>query len=149
VCLSKSISGYGHPMALVLFRPELDKWAPGEHNGTFRGFNLGFVTATVALSFWKDDTITRGVEERSKLVRARLERIAEKHPEIEGVVKGRGLILGLSSSNAELAGRVSKIAFENGLIIETAGAEDQVLKVLCPLNIPISLLKQGLDILEE
>jgi diaminobutyrate-2-oxoglutarate transaminase len=149
VCLSKSISGYGHPMALVLFRPELDKWAPGEHNGTFRGFNLGFVTATVALSFWKDDTISKGVEERSKIVRSRLRKIAERHPKMEGVVKGRGLILGLSSSDHHLAGRVSKLCFEKGLIIETAGADDEVLKVLCPLNIPMSLLKQGLDILEE
>ena len=68
---------------------------------------------------------------------------------MEGVVKGRGLILGLKSSDHGLAGRVSKLCFEKGLIIETAGADDEVLKVLCPLNIPMSLLKQGLDILEE
>ena len=48
VCVSKSISGFGLPMALTLFRPELDVWAPGEHNGTFRGNNLAFVTATTA-----------------------------------------------------------------------------------------------------
>ncbi|MFC8586505.1 aspartate aminotransferase family protein, partial [Streptomyces sp. NPDC057217] len=46
VTLSKSISGYGLPMALCLFRPELDLWEPGEHNGTFRGNNPAFVTAT-------------------------------------------------------------------------------------------------------
>src|SRR5699024_1825704 len=39
VCVSKSISGYGMPMALTLFKPELDVWTPGEHNGTFRGNN--------------------------------------------------------------------------------------------------------------
>ncbi|MGO1286320.1 MAG: diaminobutyrate--2-oxoglutarate transaminase, partial [Brachybacterium sp.] len=38
VTLSKSISGYGHPLALTLIKPELDIWEPGEHNGTFRGF---------------------------------------------------------------------------------------------------------------
>ncbi len=41
VTLSKSLSGYGIPMALVLIKPELDQWAPGEHNGTFRGHNAG------------------------------------------------------------------------------------------------------------
>src|SRR5262249_13019246 len=46
VCLSKSISGYGLPMALTLFRGDLDVWEPGEHNGTFRGYNPAFVTAT-------------------------------------------------------------------------------------------------------
>ena len=44
VGLSKSISGYGLPLALTLIRPDLDIWKPGEHNGTFRGFNPAFVT---------------------------------------------------------------------------------------------------------
>ncbi len=150
VCLSKSISGYGMPMALVLFKPELDVWAPGEHNGTFRGFNFGFITAAQALEFWRDDTITKGVEERSKMVRERMEKIASEHPELKGEVRGRGLIMGLcSTTDKELAGKVSAQAFERGLIVETAGSDDEVLKVLCPLNISTSLLKQGLDILEE
>ena len=42
------------------------------------------MTATVALSFWKDDAITKGVEERSKIVRSRLQKIAEGHPKMEG-----------------------------------------------------------------
>ncbi|HAP93692.1 MAG TPA: diaminobutyrate--2-oxoglutarate transaminase, partial [Desulfotomaculum sp.] len=56
VCLSKSISGCGLPLALTLIDPEFDIWAPGEHNGTFRGNNLAFVTATEALTYWEDDT---------------------------------------------------------------------------------------------
>src|SRR6185312_12508947 len=75
VCLSKSISGYGLPMALTLFRPELDVWEPGEHNGTFRGHNPAFVTATAALrTYWANDgfqqqlagtiaTLHRGLED--------------------------------------------------------------------------------------
>lgn len=149
VCLSKSISGFGLPMALVLFRPELDQWAPGEHNGTFRGFNYGFITAAKALDFWRDDQLTRGVEERSRKVRARLESIAAEHPELKATVRGRGLILGLASADSDLAGKVSKEAFKRGLIVETAGSDDEVLKVLCPLNISMSLLEQGLDILAE
>ena len=49
VTVSKSISGYGLPFALTLFKPELDVWEPGEHNGTFRGNNPAFVTAAAAL----------------------------------------------------------------------------------------------------
>lgn len=60
VCLSKSVSGYGLPMALTLFRPELDVWEPGEHNGTFRGHNPAFVTGAAALEkFWSDDVLDR------------------------------------------------------------------------------------------
>lgn len=52
-CLSKSVSGYGLPMALLLVRPELDAWQPGEHSSTFRGFNPAFVTGAAALrTYW-------------------------------------------------------------------------------------------------
>src|SRR5262249_17025895 len=55
VCLSKALSGYGLPVSMLLFKPELDVWQPGEHSGTFRGNNLAFVTATRALElFWHD-----------------------------------------------------------------------------------------------
>ena len=50
VTLSKSLSGYGLPFAVVLIKPELDVWKPGEHNGTFRGNNHAFVTATARSS---------------------------------------------------------------------------------------------------
>ncbi|MEC9341992.1 MAG: aspartate aminotransferase family protein, partial [Pseudomonadota bacterium] len=56
VTLSKAVGG-GLPMALLLMRPELDRWQPGEHTGTFRGNNLAFVAATKALEFWDDDTL--------------------------------------------------------------------------------------------
>ncbi len=56
VCLSKSLSGYGLPLAVTLIRPDLDRaWEPGEHNGTFRGHNPAFVTARTAIdTFWRD-----------------------------------------------------------------------------------------------
>lgn len=64
VTLSKSLSGYGLPLALVLIKPELDQWAPGEHNGTFRGHCPAFVTATAALQFWQNDALTQAVQKK-------------------------------------------------------------------------------------
>ena len=54
VAVSKSISGFGMPLAMLLLRPELDQWKPGEHTGTFRGFNLAFVAAAEALRNWEN-----------------------------------------------------------------------------------------------
>ena len=45
VCVSKSISGLGLPMALNLIRRGLDSWGAGEFSGTFRGNNLAFATS--------------------------------------------------------------------------------------------------------
>ncbi len=67
VTLSKSIGGYGLPMAVVLLKPELDQWAPGEHNGTFRGNNHAFVTAAEAIeTYWRDDQFQTHVQARAE-----------------------------------------------------------------------------------
>ncbi|MFO2549682.1 diaminobutyrate--2-oxoglutarate transaminase [Alicyclobacillus cycloheptanicus] len=149
VCLSKSISGYGLPMALTLIKPELDVWDPGEHNGTFRGHNLAFVTATEALSFWRNDTLEQEIRLKGKRVRARLERWTVKYPGLKAKVRGRGLILGLVCGDPEKAKQISAAAFERGLIIETAGPDDEVVKLLPPLTIDPSTLDEGLQILED
>lgn len=146
VTLSKSLSGYGLPLAVVLIRPELDVWSPGEHNGTFRGNNTAFVTAEAALDFWENDAITPQVERKGPVVRRRLEQIAGELPSLEASVRGRGFIWGLECGASGAAGLISAACFERGLIMETAGIDDQVLKFLAPLTIHDDELEQGLDI---
>ncbi|MFG0320458.1 MAG: diaminobutyrate--2-oxoglutarate transaminase [Planctomycetota bacterium JB042] len=149
VCLSKSLSGLGLPMALVLLREELDVFSPGEHNGTFRGHNPAFVTATAALGYWEDDDLHDDVGRRARLLRERLERMAEDHVGAKATVRGRGLVQGLAMDVPGLASAVARECFERGLVIETAGREDEVLKFLPPLTIEDDALRRGLDVVEE
>ena len=128
-------------------RPELDVWAPGEHNGTFRGHNPAFVTATAALGFWADDQLEREVGRKAAWVEQRLGALLERLP-VEASLRGRGLIQGIEFADRSLAGEASRAAFERGLIIETAGVDDQVLKLLPPLMIPDADLAAGLDIVD-
>ncbi len=149
ITLSKSLSGYGLPFAVTLMRPDLDEWLPGEHNGTFRGFNPAMVTAVAAMNaYWRDDQLTQEVDRKADhLVRA-LQALAGAYPELEASQRGRGLIQGLECRD-DIAGKISKEAFNHGLIIETSGAESEVLKFLPPLVIDESALVEGLDLVEE
>lgn len=150
VTLSKSLSGSGLPMALVLMRPDLDVWSPGEHNGTFRGNNAAFVTATAALeAFWTDDALTRDVGARSAQARAGLEAIMERHPGMFCDVRGRGLMLGLEACVPGIAEAMTREAFEHGLVLETAGAEDEVVKLLPPLVVTEDAVDRALQILDD
>src|SRR3546814_9633807 len=80
VTQAKSLSGMGLPFALTLFRPELDQWSPGEHNGTFRGNNHAFVTATAALRHFGSDTAFEDdIARRGTLLEQRLETMARSH----------------------------------------------------------------------
>jgi diaminobutyrate-2-oxoglutarate transaminase len=149
VCLSKSISGYGLPMSLLLIRPELDIWSPGEHTGTFRGNNLAFVTASEALSYWEDRTFSNSIAENEAFSISHLQKLADSFPELKATVRGRGLILGLAFELEHIAAKIACAAFERGLIIETCGARDEVLKLLPPLIITKAELETGIGIIEE
>jgi diaminobutyrate-2-oxoglutarate transaminase len=63
--------------------------------------------------------------------------------------RGRGMVQALDCNKGEIASKISHVAFERGLIIETSGSEDQVLKFLAPLTISDDELEKGLSILEE
>ncbi|UQZ83551.1 Diaminobutyrate--2-oxoglutarate transaminase [Paenibacillus konkukensis] len=149
VCLSKSIGGYGLPMALTLLKPDIDQWSPGEHNGTFRGNNLAFVAAAEALQYWANDEFRKAIELKSRTVRAALERMAARHPELQGEIRGRGMIQGIAFAEDGLAERLCQAAFDKGLIMETSGPRSEVAKLMPPLTIEDGLLEQGLQIMAE
>lgn len=149
VTLAKSLSGMGLPFALTLMRPDLDQWEPGEHNGTFRGNCHAFVTARAALEhFWRGDDFAEDLRRRSGLLNRRLKQMAALYPE-RVTVKGRGMMQGLDVGSGEMAAAITSIAFEKGLLIETSGAYDEVVKVLAPLTIEDDVFAVGLDILER
>ncbi|MFC7320207.1 diaminobutyrate--2-oxoglutarate transaminase [Halobacillus campisalis] len=149
VCLSKSIGGYGLPFAITLIKPEHDVWAPGEHNGTFRGNNMAFVTATEALNYWDDPSFEKSIKDKAEKITEFLEGLVKKYPEMEGYRKGRGIMQGISSPVEGFSEKVAALAFEKGLIMETAGADDEVFKLFPPINIDEKALEQGFTIIEE
>jgi diaminobutyrate-2-oxoglutarate transaminase len=150
VTMSKSLSGYGLPLSMVLLKPEHDVWKPGQHNGTFRGNNMAFVTAAAALNhFWSDGKFQAGLQKKMQTITQHLDKLVQNYPAAEMTRRGRGLMQGLAFKDPELAGPVSTVAFQNGLIIETSGGRDEVVKLLPPLTIEQEKLLAGLDILEQ
>lgn len=150
VTLSKSLGGYGLPFAVVLIKPELDQWKPGEHNGTFRGNNFAFITAKAAIDeYWSDDSFAKEIKRKGEYVSQRLNKIVDQYGEGNFTTRGRGMFQGINCVNGELAGQITKRAFKKNMIIETSGAEDHVVKFLCPLTINDSNLKRGIDIVEQ
>lgn len=149
VVLSKSLSGYGLPLSMLLIKEELDAWQPGEHTGTFRGNNLALVSATAAINiYWRCQTFSDKLHRMGQLIRSRLEATAAKHGN-SFAVRGRGMALGFDCQNSEIAEATSRKAFDKGLIIERCGPVDQVVKFLPALTIDIETLNRGLDIFDE
>ncbi|WP_050988450.1 diaminobutyrate--2-oxoglutarate transaminase [Sinorhizobium sp. CCBAU 05631] len=151
VTLSKSLSAIGTPMSLVLLRPELDVWSPGAHSGTFRGNNLAFVAARAALeTYWADSKFEDEIARKSGILADELKSIAYDYPNIGFSVRGRGLMYGLVSQEYDsLPIQIQGEALRRGLVIETCGGRNEVLKFLVALTITEADLRRGLSIVRE
>lgn len=149
ILLSKSISGFGLPLSMVLLKPELDQWKPGEHTGTFRSNNLALVAATEALEIWKDPQFHTHMKTKSRLIEVALEKLKMQFPALIKDIRGKGMIFGVEFFTPEITQMIQKLAFERSLVIETSGAYGEVLKLLPPLTIENTHLQQGLDLLSH
>jgi diaminobutyrate-2-oxoglutarate transaminase len=148
VCLSKSLSGYGLPFALLLLRPELDVWQPGEHSGTFRGFSPAFVTGAKATRFWLDEKFEKGIVEKSGQLEFTVRELAARHEDAVADVRGLGMVWGIVFRDPLLARKACGQAFERGLLVETTGARRDVMKLMPPLTTSGAEIERGMELVD-
>lgn len=147
VCLSKSLSGFGYPLSILLMNPKLDCWSPGEDNGTFRGNSLAMVTGKKALElYWQNTTLCRNIGERAKQLESQLRLLYNRYPQDIVAVRGRGLMFGIEFADPNIAKSITKACFLEHLMLERCGNEDQVIKFFPPLTISKTDLQEGLDL---
>lgn len=147
ITLSKSIGAFGLPFALTLFKKKLDIWTPGEHNGTFRGNQLSMIAAKAGIELTKNEHIEEKVKLKENIVKKYLEENIKSKYNVE--VRGIGLIWGIDVFDEKLSRAIVKECFENGLILERAGRNNSVVKLMPALTISDELLIDGLNILSK
>ena len=149
VTLSKSIGGCGMPVAMVLFKPELDIWEPGQHTGTFRGNQLSLIAGKAGLQYFVENKLDLDVQRKAEIVEKFIqEEILPLNSRI--TYRGMGLIWGLdfAAFDRDVTKPLIAACFKNGLIVERVGRDNNVLKLMPPLVIEDELLIKGLQILK-
>lgn len=150
VVLSKSISGFGLPMSILLIKPEFDIFKPAEHNGTFRGNQLAFIGAVGGINYFNSHKLDLEVLRKGSIIEKFLkEEIIPINSKL--VVRGIGMIWGIDFSHIDssLALKIVHELFANKVIAEVAGREDSVLKIMPPLTIQDDILIKGLEIVKK
>ncbi|MEU3839784.1 diaminobutyrate--2-oxoglutarate transaminase family protein [Streptomyces sp. NPDC028635] len=120
--LSKAIGG-SLPLAVVVYRDDLDVWQPGAHAGTFRGNQLAMAAGTATLAYVR----RHGLSERAAALGARmlthLRRLGDEFACV-GDVRGRGLMIGMEMVEPEAdvveGGVVGSGVVEGGVVGDTS-----------------------------
>jgi diaminobutyrate-2-oxoglutarate transaminase len=155
--LSKAIGG-SLPLAVIVYRDELDAWDPGAHAGTFRGNQLAMAAGAATLDFVRRHALHERAETLGNHMMSRLRGLAGHHACI-GDVRGRGLMIGVEFVDTEaepddvgalpnaprLAARVQQEALRRGLIVELGGRYASVVRLLPPLTITDEQAEAVLD----
>ncbi len=146
IILSKAIGG-GLPLAVIVYRDELDVWKPGAHAGTFRGNQLAMATGLATLQHIREHDILSNVQNMSVRFMDQLLTLQGRY-EFIGDVRGKGLMLGMEITDPEcmdemgrpkssgvLARKLQEACFSEGLIVELGGRHGAVMRLLPPLNV--------------
>ena len=161
ILISKAIGG-SQPLAVVVYDKKLDTWEAGAHAGTFRGNQLAMKAGTIVLDTVSKPDFLADVSRKGDLIRAKIKELKNK-VSIIGDVRGKGLMIGTEFVNpkgekdcigslpasGEIAGKVQKMCFENGLIVEKGGRNGSVMRCLCALNISDEDLLKAWTIFEK
>jgi diaminobutyrate-2-oxoglutarate transaminase len=97
--LSKAIGG-SLPLAVVVYRDDLDVWRPGDHAGTFRGNQLAMAAGTATLAYVRENRLAERAESLGARMLAELRSLPAEFPCV-GDVRGRGLMIGLELVDPE------------------------------------------------
>jgi acetylornithine/N-succinyldiaminopimelate aminotransferase len=141
MCLAKGLGG-GLPIGVCLARPEVAAtFALGDHGSTFGGGPVQCAAATAVLDTIEQEDLLANAERTGKLIATDL-----LDGGIDGVVRGRGLLIGIEL-DAPVARDVAAAALKAGLLVNDA--TPSVVRVTPPLVVSEAEAREGTDILKE
>jgi len=156
MCVSKSV-GAGLPLSLIAYKEEYDQSLPdGFHLGTYRGNPLAMAAGAATIDYIKQENLLSKAEKLGNTAKSEFERIAKPSKNV-GEVRGVGFMIAneiveskeSKAPSKDLAVRLRKTMFENGLLMHTCGHFGNVLRFMAPLIISEKLMQNGLSVYER
>ncbi len=155
ITFAKSIAG-GVPLAGVVGRAEImDATEPGGLGGTFAGNPLACAAALATLDVFEEEAVLERARAQGTRLRACLDGIAAAFPARVADVRGLGAMLAIEFTEApdatgpSVAQRIATAAFDEDLIVLTAGPKACALRLLAPLLATPDEVARGCAALER
>ncbi|MBK7309315.1 MAG: ornithine--oxo-acid transaminase [Bacteroidia bacterium] len=148
--LAKALSGGILPISAVLANNEVMLTIkPGEHGSTYGGNPLACVVAIEALKILKDEKLAENSEELGKLLRAELNKIKDRYPDVITTVRGKGLLnaIVIKEKAGKTAWEVCLQLAENGLLAKPTHGD--IIRFAPPLVINKQQIMECVGIIEK
>ena len=146
VTLAKPLAG-GLPIGCMLCTDEVaEAFSPGMHGTTFGGGPLVTAVATVVIDTIRHDGLLAHVREVGGYFLDELRRLAYRHDSIVEV-RGRGLMIGVDLSSAELAKSIAAKMLDQGIILNRTS--ETVLRFLPPYILERAHVDQTIGALDD
>lgn len=143
VCSAKGIAS-GMPLGAIIAKAKVMNWPSGSHASTFGGNPVACRAALATIDLLEREYMANAAE-RGEQLRAGLNELARKHPELTGV-RGLGLMTAADLPSATHREHVIQGAFQRGLLL--LGCGEAALRFCPPLCITAEQVQTCLRILD-
>jgi 4-aminobutyrate aminotransferase/(S)-3-amino-2-methylpropionate transaminase len=158
ICVAKSLAG-GFPLSGVIGRaPIMDAADPGGLGGTYAGNPLSCAAALAVLDVFEKEKLL----DRSNAIGQRLKegiKVLQQRNDLLPIaaIRGPGAMIafdivkerGTDTPDAAATSRVTKRAFEEGLVLLSCGTNANTIRILVPLTASDDIVDEGLDLLAK
>ncbi|HLY54430.1 MAG TPA: 4-aminobutyrate--2-oxoglutarate transaminase [Stellaceae bacterium] len=158
ICVAKSLAG-GLPLSGVIGKAHImDAAEPGGLGGTYAGNPLACAAALAVLDVIEKEKLVDRANRIGDRIRARLETMQRRNDLVPiAAIRGPGAMIafdivktrGTRQPDADTTRRVTKTAYENGLILLSCGVDASTIRILVPLTAPDEIVDEGLGLLEQ
>ena len=152
MCLGKSIGGGVMPLSAFIANPTV--WEvmipnPIIHSTTFGGNPLACAAGLAAIQVTLEEDLPGQAAAKGEFLLRELAGLQAKYPQVLTEAHGKGLLIGMEFPVQEIGWQVAAGLFKRGVLVAGTYSRAQVIRIEPALGIPMELLKEMLNRLED
>ena len=152
MCLGKSIGGGVMPLSAFIATARI--WEvmipnPIIHSTTFGGNPLACAAGLAAIQVTLEEDLPGQAAAKGTFLLRELECLRQKYPQVLTEAHGKGLLIGMEFPAQEVGWKVASGLFKRGVLVAGTYSKAQVIRIEPALAIPMELLQEMLNRLED
>jgi putrescine aminotransferase len=152
MCMGKALGGGVMPLSAFISTPRI--WSvleknPFIHSSTFGGNPLACAAGIAAINVTLEEDLSGQAAEKGEYLLRRLCEIQSRYPDDLIEARGLGLLIGLEFKDQETGYAAAAGLFHRGVLVAGTLLNSKTIRIEPALNIPVRLLDEVLDALED